>query len=350
MVVFYEEDNDNVELIETNKKIKSNNHLIISSLKNNVLIDDTLHVITVISNVCEFKRRWELMRDFIARLENYPNVKLYVVEMAYGNQDFHITSPTNPLHLQLRTKFALWHKENMINIAINKLLPIDWKAVAWIDGDIEFENPNWVIDSLKILTQFDIIQLFTTCFDLDENQKPMRIFQSFGYKYAHGEEFIARKNFGDNLWHSGYAWACTREFYEKIGYIYDRGILGSGDYVVSQALVGNLGCRNAKMPGYVSDLKNYVDKFKNFKVGYIPCNIIHYFHGSKANRKYTERIQILLKYNYDPNFHICYDEQGIIIPSQYMPINFIDDINNYFFERNEDEFYDLIQILNSNQN
>ena len=350
MVVFYEEDNDKVELIETNKKIKSNNNLIKESIRGNKMISDTLHVVTVISNICEFKRRWELMKDFILRLENYPNVKLYVVEMVYGGQDFHITSPTNPSHLQIRTNYALWHKENMINLAINKLLPINWKAVAWIDGDIEFENPNWVIDSLKVLTNFDIIQLFTTCFDLDESEKPMRVFQSFGYKYAHGEDFIVKNNQGQNYWHPGYAWACTRDFYNKIGYIYDKGILGSGDYVISQALLGNLGCRNAKMPGYVSNIKNYVDKFVDFKVGYIPTNIIHYFHGSKANRKYTERIQILLKYNYDPDFHVSYNEEGILVPTKYMCGEFIQDINRYFFERNEDEFYDLIKINEARKN
>ncbi len=348
MVVYFEEDNDKIELIETNKKIKSTNHLLIKSLTENVLVDNVLHVVTVISNVCEFKRRWELMQDFILRLENNPNVKLYVVEMAYGNQDFHITSETNPSHLQLRTQHALWHKENMINLAIYKLLPSDWKAVAWIDGDIEFENPTWAIDALKVLSEFDIIQLFTTCFDLDENNKPMRIFQSFGYKYAHGEYFQASKNWGQNLWHSGYAWACTRDFFDKIGYIYDKGILGSGDYVVSQALLGNLGCRHAKMPRYVEDLKFYVGQFNDFKVGYIPCNILHYFHGSKANRKYTERVQILLKYNYDPHFHTTYNEQGIIVPSKNMHIDFINDIRNYFFERNEDEFYDLIKINEAN--
>jgi hypothetical protein len=348
MVVYLEKKNQ--EYTETNKKIICQNNLIKKSLQNNFLIDETLHIVTVISNLCEFKRRWELMRDFISRLESYPNVKLYVVEMVYGNQDFKITSSTNPSHLQLRTLHALWHKENMINLAIKKLLPIDWKAVAWIDGDIEFENPNWVIDTLKVLTNFDIVQLFTTCFDLDEINKPMRIFQSFGYKYAHGENFNPSKNYGNNLWHSGYAWACTRDFYEKIGFIYDRGILGSGDYVISQALLGNLGCRHGKMPGYVLDIQNYVDKFVDFKVGYIPTNIIHYFHGSKENRKYTERIQILLKYNYDPNFHVRYDEQGIMVPTKYMCDDFLQDINKYFFERNEDEFYDLIKLNQANRN
>ena len=348
MVVY--EENYNKKMIETDKKIISNNHLILNSLNNNELIDNTLHVVTVISNICEFKRRWELMKNFIERLENHQNIILYVVEMAYGNQDFHITSSTNPLHLQLRTEFSLWHKENMINLAINKLLPRDWKAVAWIDGDIEFENLNWVIDTLKVLNNFDIIQLFTTCFDLDENLKPMKIFQSFGYKYAHGEHYIASKNCGQNLWHSGYAWACTRNFYEKIGFIYDKGILGSGDYVISQALLGNLGCRNAIMSGYVEDIKQYVSKFKNIKVGYIPGNILHYFHGSKANRKYSERIQILLKYNYDPNFYICYNEYGVLVPSEYMTIEFINDIYKYFKERNEDEFYDLIKINNAMKN
>jgi len=128
MVVYLQENSDKIELIENNYKIKSNNHLLLDTLKNNILIDNTLHIITVISNICEFKRRWDLMEQFILRTENLPNVKLYVVELAYGNQDFHITSPTNPQHLQLRTEYALWHKENMINLGIKKLLPEDWNS------------------------------------------------------------------------------------------------------------------------------------------------------------------------------------------------------------------------------
>lgn len=341
MVVYITQENDNVELIESNIILESKKHLVTKAINSKMIIDETLHVITVISNICEFKRRWQLMREFIKRLETLDNVKLYVVELAYGNQDFAVTSSDNPQHLQLRTEYALWHKENMINVGVRKLLPHNWKAMAWIDGDIEFENSNWALETLKILTKFELVQLFTTCFDLDEKNIPMSIWQSFGYKWCNGEEF--KYNRGLNYWHTGYAWACTREYFDRVGGLYENGILGSGDYIMSQGLFGKTACAHSSLVEFKNDIKNYVKKYKNVKLGYVPGNIMHYFHGSKVNRKYIERNQILVKYKFNPYLHIAYNQDGIIIPSEFMPMEFILDIYEYFGQRNEDEYYELIK-------
>jgi len=326
----------------TTKNIKSNSELIKNCLKGSEMIDNKLHVITVISNICNFKRRWQLMIEFIDRIKEFPNVELYVVEMIYEDQFFRITEPNNPKHLQLKTEHALWHKENMINLGIQKLLPSDWKSVAWIDGDIEFENLNWVDETLKVLTKFDLVQLFTTCFDLDEYNIPMNIWQGYGYKYCNGETF--KHNKGVNYWHSGYAWACTRTFYDKIGKIYDKGIVGSGDYILTQAIIGNVACADKSLSDFKKEIIEYKERLNNYdlKIGYITSNIKHYFHGSKVNRKYIERNQILIKYKYSPILHLEYDHNGVIVPTRNMSSEFIRDIKDYFFQRNEDEYYELI--------
>jgi len=333
----------NFDIKYTHINNKNNRDLLYKTLKSNNKINDTLHVITIISNICEFKRRYELMKQFIERMEEFENIKLYVVELVYGDQDFYITSSTNQQHLQLRTQYALWHKENMINLGIQKLLPSDWNAVAWIDGDIEFENLNWVNDTLKLLSKFDLVQLFTTCFDLNENEIPMSIFQSFGYKYCNGEKFNHIR--GINYWHPGYGWACTRDYYEKIGGLYDKGIIGSGDYIFTQGILKSIACGDKNLKKFHIDLKKYVDNISkmDIKMGHVPGTIRHYFHGSKINRKYIERNQILLNYDYDPSLHIKYDSNGVIIPTENMPKEFIDDILKYFKERNDDEYYELIK-------
>ena len=340
-MVVIDVDNMTIELIESKKIIKSNRHLITKALKSKNKIDDVLHVITVISNVCEFKRRWQLMNEFIERMKEYENIKLYVVELAYGEQDFKVTDESNPNHLRLRTSHALWHKENMINVGVKKLLPKNWKAMAWIDGDIDFESVTWADDTLKLLTEFDIVQLFTVCFDLDYNGIPMSMWQSFGYKYCNGETFKHQK--GTNYWHSGYAWACTREFYDSMGGLYEHGIVGSGDYVMTQGFVGNIACAHGSLTKNKEHIQEYVDKInQSVKIGYLPTNIKHYFHGSKKNRKYIERNQILIEHEYSPYEHLVYDSNGLIIPSENMSEKFIADIKAYFSERNEDEYYDLI--------
>lgn len=329
-------DNESINLeFEERIKIESNVSLLKEALNNNEKIEDKLNVISVISNVCEFKTRWRLMNEFIERMNSIQNINFYVVELAYDNQEFNVTNSSNPKHLQIRTKHALWHKENMINIGIKKLLPSDWKSVAWIDGDIEFDNPNWHIDALKILTKFDIVQLFTTCMDLDKDGIPMNIWQSYGYKFTQGEKF--RNNRGLNYWHSGYAWACTRQFYDKIGGLYDKGIIGSGDYILTQGILKYIASADKTLKGFNKDITQYVDNLYNITVGYVPNNIRHHYHGSKVNRKYIERNEILVKYNYDPKIHITYDEDGIIIPTEDMSEDFINDIKLYFSQRNEDD-------------
>jgi hypothetical protein len=97
-------------------------------------------------------RRYILMNEFLKRMEmEETDVIVYVVELAYKNQRFVITDAKNKRHLQLRAETPLWHKENMINIAVKKLLPKTWKAMAWIDADLEFESATWAKDTLKIL-------------------------------------------------------------------------------------------------------------------------------------------------------------------------------------------------------
>jgi hypothetical protein len=75
------------------------------------------------------------------------------------------------------------------------------------------------------------------------------------------------------------------------------------------------------------------------KLGYVPGVIRHYFHGSKKNRKYMERWQILVENQYNPNIHVTTNDFGLLIPTEECPQKLLDDIMQYFSERNEDEGY-----------
>lgn len=143
-------------------------------IQNNDPIENKLNVIAVISNPCLFARRYILLKQFVDRIEKYDSatVNLFIVELAYKDQKFMITDQKNPNHLQLRTEVPLWHKENMINIAVQKLLPKNYKAFAWIDADLEFESSTWAQDTLKILNGTkDIVQIFSHAADLDHDEK-----------------------------------------------------------------------------------------------------------------------------------------------------------------------------------
>ena len=308
------------------------------AIMNNDPIDDTLHVIAVTSNPCQFARRYILAREFLSRMEQEANVKVYVVELAYGDQQFYITDKKNPRHLQIRGTVPLWHKENMINIGV-KLLPSNWKAMAWIDADVEFENVNWAMDTLKVLNGCrDVVQLFSHAVDMNKHMEAMSIFPSCGFQYSKKSRYGGT---GINMWHPGYAWACTKKAYDRMGGLYEYSILGSGDHNMSFSFIGqpdkslNVDTTNA----YKESLRLFQKRAAQLRLGYVPGVIRHHFHGAKKNRKYHERWQILVNNAYNPFIHITKNRDGLLVPTELCPQKMLDEILAYFAERNEDEGY-----------
>ena len=307
------------------------------ALNNNSPIEKKLNVIVVISNPCLYARRYQLFNQFINRMNEDDNVELYVVEMAYKQQKFIVTQSSNPKHLQIRTETPLWHKENMINLAVKKLLPKNYKAFAWIDADIEFESNTWSLDTLKILNGYkDVVQIFSHAVDMDKDETTLNFFNSFGYSYAKNKQYTSK---GLDYWHPGFAWAITRKAYEKIGKLYDVGVLGSGDNIMAFALINkSKHYVNAKYSDdYNNSMLEFQEKAKALRLGYVPGVIRHYYHGKKKNRNYVERTTILAKYQYSPIKDITYDKDGIIIPTEDFSNEFKEDIMSYFRERKEDE-------------
>lgn len=308
------------------------------AISNNDPIEKNLNVIAVISNPCLYAKRYILLKEFVKRIEEEEtNVNLFIVELIYGNQKFIITDKKNKNHLQIHTEIPIWHKENIINLAVKKLLPNEWKAFAWIDADIEFDNNTWVLDTLKILNgSKDIVQLFSHAVDMDNNKNTLKIFNGFGYSFNKNKKYTT---LGNDYWHPGFAWAITRKAYDKIGGLYDKGILGSGDSMMTLSFINKV--ESTLNMDYHDDYKNSILEFQQkaskLRLGYTPGIIRHYYHGSKKNRQYTERWKILIDHAYSPVNHTTYDKNGILIPTQSMSQEFINDILNYFKERKEDE-------------
>ena len=325
---------NNIEIDNIEYKVNSTK----MAIANNDPLEEKLNVIIVISNPCLYAKRYILLKEFVKRIEEEEeHVNLFVVELVYVDQKFIITNKNNKNHLQLKTDVPLWHKENMINLGVKYLLPKEYKAFAWIDADIEFDNSTWALDTLKILNGYkDIVQIFSHCVDMDEKKNNLNIFNSFGFCFEKQKEYTTK---GTDYWHPGYAWAITRKAYEKINGLYDKGILGSGDSIIAMSLINK--CNSIINPNYHIDYNNsmleYQKKASKLRLGYTPGVIRHYYHGSKANRKYTERWKILMNYKFSPYSHITYDSSGIIIPTNYFSQEFKDEIYNYFKERKEDE-------------
>jgi len=305
-----------------------------SSIVHNDPVDSVLHVIMVVSNPSNFKRRYQLAREFMKRMNQEQSVQLYVVELCFPSQEFVLTDSNDPYHLQLRTDTPLWHKENLINCGV-KLLPSSWKAMAWIDADIEFESTTWATDCLRILNGYaDIVQLFSHAVDMDKHENAMNIVTSAGYQY---EKRIVKKT-GIHYWHPGYAWACTRRAYEKMGGLYENAILGSGDYIMLSSLLGEVeqSIHVNNHDQYKKDVSAFQSRVTQLRFSYVPGMIRHYYHGAKVNRRYRERWQILVDHCYRPDDHVEKNKDGILVPTSQCPPKLLEDIMTYFNERNED--------------
>ena len=308
------------------------------SIKNNEPIEEKLNVIIVISNPCLYAKRYILLKEFVKRIEEEEeHVNLFIVEMIYSGQKFIITDKKNKNHLQLKTDTPIWHKENMVNLGVTYLLPKNYKAFAWIDADIEFDSNSWALDTLKVLNGCkDIVQIFSHCVDMDKDETNLHIFNSFGYSFTKNKKYTIK---GLDYWHPGFAWAITRKAYEKIGGLYDKGVMGSGDNIIALSLINK--CKNITNPKYSDDYNNsfleYQQKVKALRLGYIPGIIRHHYHGKKANRKYVERNEVIINHQYSPSIHVKYDEIGVLVPTESFSNEFKEDILKYFEERKEDE-------------
>jgi len=293
---------------------------------------ENLYVILPYFNFCGFKRRRDLFIQFVERYAKTPGLRLVVVEAmgpaALGPLQVHE-------HIRLTSDSRVWLKENLINLGV-KALPKDWKYVAWIDADLEFLNRDWVQETIRGLQRADVIQLWRTAVNLGPHGEAIKVDKSFAYMFVgSGTDWVATDKYG--FWHPGYAWACTRAAFQKMGGLPDWAILGSGDRHLAMSLagLGQTSCPGTIHENYKIMLKLYEKSLKNFKVSWVDGTIIHYWHGSFTDRKYRERWDILVKNSFDPFEDIGYTDEGLVQLTQ-KGRRFEKYLDDYFMGRRED--------------
>lgn len=77
--------------------------------------------------------------------------------------------PESPNISQVRADSLLFHKEAMLNLAIEDLPP-EIKYIFWVDADVIFTNLNWLRDGVRELQTANVIQPFEYCVHLEKNQ------------------------------------------------------------------------------------------------------------------------------------------------------------------------------------
>ncbi len=323
---------------------------------------DRLHVVTAISNPQRFRSRYELFWAFEKRVRDAGAI-LHVAEVAFGGRPFEVTAADNPNHLQLRTGFELWHKENALNLLISNAIRVhpEAKYFAWVDADVQFARPDWAQETLHQLQHYHVVQMFGMCQDLtaghevlpyDEGgeQLPGMVYQHIQQgmygKYAAIDPncpYPRGARQGASLrvhpGHSGYAWAATRHALDTLGGLIDWSVCGANDHHMARGLLGDIlqSVNSGSSPAFKESLRLWGERAETLKpkVGYVPGLITHFWHGPKRNRQYLTRWRILNETQFDPALDLKRDAQGLY---QLTGRNkkLMADLMAYFRQRNED--------------
>jgi hypothetical protein len=338
--------------------------------------DQRIHIVGVYNNPFRWRKRRELFNDWRRHMLNSPNVELYVVELAYGDRPHEVTDPDQWQNdIQLRTDCEMWHKENLINVGVQRF-PSGWKYGGYCDTDFTFTRHDWALEAIHMLQHHQFVQLFSAYADLTgetstswSGHRPYRMNSSFAWNFTKQDEFKAARAhkltaencyglpqrirsevfpFGLAPGATGGAWAWRRQAFNIVGGLLDTCILGSGDWHMAFGLIGRYGFdveteRGRNTIGHTKTVEQWMARAAKLEqhpgknaIGCVDNFAVHHFHGSKLARAYGERWQILKKHAFDPPGDLTKDWQGVYRWTGNKP-GLRDDVRRYFLNRNEDD-------------
>lgn len=280
----------------------------------------TLNVILVHFNPKQLLVRKRLFLETAKRLRR-EGVRVWRVEAAFADRPFEVTKWWNPRHIRVRTNEEVWNKECLINIGANYIFDNerDSDYIAWVDADLVFTRPDWATATIDALKHHPVVQMFGNAVDLDPKYDFMGRAKGFARLYHEGQrpgDFERDPKSYPFHMHPGYAWAWRRAEWEAMGGMITTGILGSGDHHMASALVGfaETSVWQGVNPGYAKPIIEWgkrADRIVQRNIGYVDGMVLHHFHGYKEHRGYKSRVDILKTHQFDPEFDMTFDENGM---------------------------------------
>lgn len=220
-------------------------------------------------------------------------------------------------------KHTMWQKERLLNLGFASL-PATAEKVAWIDADILFDEPDWATIAEQMLDDVPVLQLFETVSMLGPNGET----QSRHLGKVAGDQGVRHQDARGGL-KPGLAWAARRDAIgldelgngcvspiKRRGGLFDLDVIGGGD---SSMVSGWIGRRNDWLLRHMNEA--FRASFKPWaidawsrvrgRLGFVPGNIRHLYHGTRRNRQYGPRIRHLKSGGYDPLLDIRCDDNGL---------------------------------------
>ena len=147
--------------------------------------------------------------------------------------------------------------------------------------------------------------------------------------------------FADVIGQPGYAWAARRDELTSVAGLIDWSIMGSNDYYMALALIGQVEPATTGMPAsnYAAmrlQWQHRCEQHVHRDIGYVGTTLLHYWHGNRKHRGYETRWRILADHQFDPAIDLRKDTVGLLNLTDANP-GLRDEIRSYFRSRREDD-------------
>lgn len=275
--------------------------------------------VTCFFNPGRYRRKLDNYRVFRRRL----GVPLVAVEHAVDG-NFQLGPSDADILVSVAGGDVLWQKERLLNLAV-QALPPGCDAVAWLDCDVVFGDPDWMHRARVALDRFGLVHLLHERHNLPKDA-PLEDLESWPApatsisavrKIETGtatvEDLVsnlAQLTLGST---TGLGWASRRSVLDAHG-LYDACILGGADRFIMCAALGRVElarrCQrmsDRRFEHYLAWARPYQEAVGG-RVGTISGRVFHLWHGELKDRRYEERFALLERF--DPFTDIALDAGG----------------------------------------
>lgn len=260
--------------------------------------------VTCYFNPAGFISQRRNMELFSARLRQ-ARIPLITVECAFNERPFELLEL--PDVFQVRTTDVLWLKEHLLNFAIERI-PDCYDNVAWLDCDVLFPSTTWAADAERALREAQVVQLFERAIRLPPGAMA---FQGVGDQLS-GVAAVWSADptqiRGDRTkhGHTGFAWAARRDFLRSVR-LYEGCVIGGADHLMAHAFLGQWRTECVRQVLGSGAMFDHYEKWAERafeatqgRVGVVPGEVLHLWHGDPTNRRYLRREKELQSLALDP--------------------------------------------------
>jgi len=325
------------------------------------LQEKQLAVVSCFFNPSGSRQRLNNFNRFVQGIQE-SGVRLLVVELAFGSSPHQITSHEDVI--RVRSDDVMWHKEKLLNLGIKRLLSESYQNIAWLDGDILFDEPDWPQLIVRELQEANLCQVFSEA-SIHTHISGAPVVGSSAVKYFResGGALYAqpRRGMADLLrgrlrgGFSGFGWAARAEVLEKV-LLYENALVGGADKLIlaaslvrdvsdesvlrlSQSRIACAQCGHKNhSQAYTRSCLEWSERWSAAvasKVSYAPVHIRDMYHGSRTDRGYNTRHEILYRHQFDPATDLKVSDEGCWCWASDKP-GLHRDVEAYFMSRRED--------------